>query len=288
MKILFLHGWSSTPGGLKPSYLASHGHEVLNPLLPDDDFEEAVRIAQAEYDNGHPDVVVGSSRGGAGRVLAGFRRLVSPLLKLFFNPAPIVHALTIQQQINEIANVYVRQNVERRSAEAQQTLNFLDEQLPTVRIEVEIARCARSRSPLSLLICDIDCFKQYNDTYGHLAGDGALQKVAKALEGSFHRGTDLVARYGGEEFVALLPDTDVADAYRMTEGMLEAVSRLEIPHKASVAVDTVSISIGVASANGHESMTKEELIERADEALYFAKENGRNQAQLSKKEKCNE
>jgi hypothetical protein len=65
MLILFLHGWQSTPGGLKPTYLAQHGHEVLNPALPDDDFDAAVAIAQAEYDRHHPDVVVGSSRGGA-------------------------------------------------------------------------------------------------------------------------------------------------------------------------------------------------------------------------------
>jgi hypothetical protein len=65
MKILFLHGWHSTPGGLKPTYLKDHGHEVLNPALPDDDFDAAVKIAQAEFDQHHPDVVVGSSRGGA-------------------------------------------------------------------------------------------------------------------------------------------------------------------------------------------------------------------------------
>jgi alpha-beta hydrolase superfamily lysophospholipase len=65
MKVLFLHGWTSTPGGRKPTYLREQGHEVLNPALPDDDFEEAVRIAQAEYDQRHPDVIVGSSRGGA-------------------------------------------------------------------------------------------------------------------------------------------------------------------------------------------------------------------------------
>ena len=64
MKLLFLHGWTSTPGGKKPTFLASHGHEVLNPALPDDDFEEAVRIAQADFDQHHPHVVVGSSRGG--------------------------------------------------------------------------------------------------------------------------------------------------------------------------------------------------------------------------------
>lgn len=65
MKILFLHGWQSTPGGVKPTYLARHGHEVLNPALPDDDFDAAVRIAQAEFNQHRPDVVVGSSRGGA-------------------------------------------------------------------------------------------------------------------------------------------------------------------------------------------------------------------------------
>ncbi len=65
MKTLFLHGWHSTPGGLKPTYLKSRGHEVLNPALPDDDFDAAVRIAQTEFDQQHPDVVVGSSRGGA-------------------------------------------------------------------------------------------------------------------------------------------------------------------------------------------------------------------------------
>lgn len=64
MTILFLHGWTSTPGGLKPTYLKNHGHEVLNPALPDEDFDTAVRIAQAEFDGHHPDVVVGSSRGG--------------------------------------------------------------------------------------------------------------------------------------------------------------------------------------------------------------------------------
>jgi hypothetical protein len=67
MKIFFLHGWQSTPGGLKPTFLKDHGHEVLNPALPEDDFDAAVKIAQAEYDQGQPDVVLGSSRGGAVR-----------------------------------------------------------------------------------------------------------------------------------------------------------------------------------------------------------------------------
>ena len=156
------------------------------------------------------------------------------------------------------------------------------------RIEIEIARCFRNQSPLSLMICDIDCFKQYNDTYGHLAGDNTLQKVAKAIEGTFHRATDLVARYGGEEFVVLLPDTGVDDAYRMTANMLDAVEQLGIPHKSSRAVDRVSISIGVASADGQTPLSKTELIENADEALYQAKETGRNRAVLSAKENCHE
>lgn len=154
------------------------------------------------------------------------------------------------------------------------------------RIDVELARCRRNRSSLSLILCDIDCFKQYNDTYGHLAGDNCLKKVAKAIDKTFGRATDLVARYGGEEFVVLLPDTKVNDALRMANTMLQAVVDLSIPHRTSKAIDTVSISIGVASANGYELLSKSELIERADGALYEAKENGRNQAVLAKQGEC--
>ena len=150
------------------------------------------------------------------------------------------------------------------------------------RIEIEMARCFRQDSPMSLLICDIDCFKQYNDTYGHHAGDTALKKVAKAIEGSFHRATDLTARYGGEEFVVLLPDTTADDAYRMTDKMIAAVAALAIPHETTRAdVERVSISIGVAAMAGDVMMEKADLIEKADGALYRAKEGGRNQAVLA-------
>lgn len=80
MKILFLHGWQSVPGGVKPSYLASHGHEVLNPKLPDEDFDEALRIAQAEFNQHQPEVVVGSSRGGA--IAMNLSREATPLVLL--------------------------------------------------------------------------------------------------------------------------------------------------------------------------------------------------------------
>jgi diguanylate cyclase (GGDEF)-like protein len=150
------------------------------------------------------------------------------------------------------------------------------------RIDVELSRCFRTRSPLSLMMCDIDCFKQYNDTYGHLAGDTALKQVAKAIESSFHRATDMVARYGGEEFVVLLPDTEVQDAYTMSAKMIEAIESLAIPHKTTKAdLNRVSVSIGVASANGNADFGKTELIELADQALYAAKQSGRNCAVLA-------
>lgn len=149
------------------------------------------------------------------------------------------------------------------------------------RIDVELARCKRNRAPLSLILCDIDCFKQYNDTYGHLAGDGCLKKVARAIDKTFGRATDMVARYGGEEFVVMLPDTGEDDAYRMARTMLSAVTGLEIPHRTSKALDIVSISVGVACADGIEELTKTDLISRADGALYNAKDSGRNQAILA-------
>jgi hypothetical protein len=86
MKILFLHGWQSTPGGLKPTYLKDHGHEVLNPALPEDDFDAAVRVAQAEYDQHRPDVVVGSSRGSAVALLTCRRMIATALLALSTPP----------------------------------------------------------------------------------------------------------------------------------------------------------------------------------------------------------
>lgn len=143
------------------------------------------------------------------------------------------------------------------------------------RLDVELARCYRNQLGVSLLLGDIDCFKLYNDTYGHQAGDTCLQKVAEVIKGSFNRATDMAARYGGEEFVIILPETGEEVAGKMAAMMLEKIEALGIEHKASLAKDVVTMSLGTAYYGGEGPPNAKELIEAADKALYQAKESGR-------------
>lgn len=136
---------------------------------------------------------------------------------------------------------------------------------------------ARDQSPLSVILCDIDHFKQFNDAYGHLAGDACLQKVAGVLGDCVKRPTDLVARFGGEEFAAILPQTEVDGALRIAEHMQLAVMQLQIPHRASKVSSVVTLSIGIACAVPTPHSVSEELIHTADRRLYQAKQAGRNQ-----------
>jgi diguanylate cyclase (GGDEF)-like protein/PAS domain S-box-containing protein len=145
------------------------------------------------------------------------------------------------------------------------------------RAENEWRRVQRTEQPLSLLLMDIDHFKQYNDHYGHTAGDDCLQRVAQALAGCSNRPFDVVARYGGEEFVALLPSTAIEGALHIAEEMRLAVMALAIPHALSSAAEVVSLSIGVASHAGDRPKGDlRQLQEAADTALYCAKHQGRN------------
>jgi diguanylate cyclase (GGDEF)-like protein len=137
-------------------------------------------------------------------------------------------------------------------------------------------KMARSQAPLSVLLCDIDCFKQYNDTYGHPAGDDCLKLIVKALTSAIYRSSDLLARYGGEEFAAVLPQTDLRQALNVAQRMQEAISDLKIPHSASAAGSYVTISIGIASLIPSEQQPESLLLDEADRKLYDAKHQGRN------------
>jgi len=143
-------------------------------------------------------------------------------------------------------------------------------------LTVEWRRAARSRSPLSLLMLDIDYFKAFNDTAGHQAGDDCLRRVAQALSENLHRAADLVTRYGGEEFAILLPETDGEAARTLAESIREYIESLRIPHPAS-PLQHVTVSIGLASLiPPRDSTNTEEFVRAADAALYDAKRGGRN------------
>jgi len=143
-------------------------------------------------------------------------------------------------------------------------------------LEQEWKRTIRSQAPLSLIMIDIDFFKMFNDTYGHQAGDECLRQVAKVLQDTIPRATDLVARYGGEEFSVVLANTRAHDSANIAEKLRSNVELLHIPHKESKAVDHVTISLGVATSVPHKTSAPQSLIAAADQALYRAKEGGRN------------
>jgi diguanylate cyclase (GGDEF)-like protein len=143
-------------------------------------------------------------------------------------------------------------------------------------LETEWKRCARSHSPLTVAIADVDHFKSFNDTYGHMRGDECLRAVALAIRSVARRPGDLAARYGGEEFAVVLPETDAAAARAIMESMLEAVRALHVVHSGSSCADFVTISAGVATIVPSMEMSPSVIVLPADAALYEAKQSGRN------------
>jgi len=140
----------------------------------------------------------------------------------------------------------------------------------------------RSEAALSIIMIDIDHFKQFNDNYGHGAGDDCLKRVAKALESQLDRSTDFIARYGGEEFVVILPATDSEGAAQCAERLCQAVSELNIQHDQSGTCGHVTASFGVATLLPEQrEVSVEDLLEWADQALYQAKLSGRNQYRVA-------
>lgn len=144
----------------------------------------------------------------------------------------------------------------------------------------EIGRLCRNHAPLSLIICDIDYFKNYNDHYGHPGGDHCLQQVAKCIESCFSRAGDLVARYGGEEFAVILPNVDSNTSLLLAEKMRKSIELLNIDHQASPDIAHITISVGVSTVLTDKNTTATSLIEHADDALYIAKNTGRNNVQF--------
>lgn len=192
-----------------------------------------------------------------------------------------------------IIQINLRQTSEEELSKAKQDLESLNAELQMlasedslmgianrrtfdITLKQEFIRAVRNRSSLALVMIDVDRFKQFNDIYGHLAGDDCLRKIAQALRQIPSRSSDLVARYGGEELVILLPETELEGAEQIAERARESIEALAIPHSANPG-QVVTISAGVAAMKptlGETGVV--ELIKAADEGLYRAKEQGRN------------
>ena len=143
-------------------------------------------------------------------------------------------------------------------------------------LESEWRRQKRARMPISLIMCDVDYFKNYNDTYGHQAGDICLATIADVIKKSLNRVSDMCARYGGEEFVIILSETDISGARYIIEQIRSSLEEKNIPHSKSDAAPYVTISCGIASTIPQNDIKPETLIEAADKMLYLAKQQGRN------------
>lgn len=147
----------------------------------------------------------------------------------------------------------------------------------------EWLRCARSDTPLSFLMVDIDHFKRYNDHYGHVAGDDCLRRVAAVLGQCVRRAGEMVARYGGEEFVMLLPGADMAHACDTAQKCLELMQDAGLLHAASPTSDWVTLSIGVACLQPDASRDVTTMVNAADAAMYRAKSNGRARYEVAER-----
>ena len=151
-----------------------------------------------------------------------------------------------------------------------------DDQLNSIWLNAQ-----RYKQPLSLLMIDVDYFKQYNDTYGHQEGDDCLVNVANCIDKELKRSLDMAFRYGGEEFAVLLPDTNRTGAYYMAEKIREAISEMALEHTGSQVSALVTVSIGIGTLCPEPGLNSDKLVLGADEALYLAKAEGRNRSNLA-------
>jgi diguanylate cyclase (GGDEF)-like protein len=167
----------------------------------------------------------------------------------------------------------------RRQAKIDELTGIPNRRFFSERLKNEFNRCHRENQPLSLIMCDLDHFKDYNDTYGHSAGDKCLKEVAQTIEKTLRRSFDFCARYGGEEIVVILPGTPQEGALNVAERLRANIEGLNIPHKNSPTSPFVTASMGVAT-DYLDYDSYEELIKNADRALYRGKANGRNRVEV--------
>ncbi len=259
--------------------------DVMMPVL--DGYEAAKRLRREHPDDWVPIIFLSSMEEDQDLDRAidagGDDYLVKPVSRVVLNAKiRALHRLeSMRRKLLAVTSELAQTN---RTLETMSRLDgltgianrrYLDTYLPA-----ELARSARSKAPLSLILADIDHFKDFNDHYGHQAGDACLKKVADALHAAARRPADLAARYGGEEFAIVLPETPLVGALEVAKNVAHLIAELNLPHAASETHASITISQGIATCEaGEAALSAEHLIERADQALYRAKDLGRNRVQ---------
>ncbi|HBO96100.1 MAG: hypothetical protein CMK83_21410 [Pseudomonadales bacterium] len=179
--------------------------------------------------------------------------------------------LDIDKAEKDLLNQYLERLSREDSLTGLANRRYFDE-----RLKMEWHRCLRENKPLSVILLDIDYFKQYNDHYGHMAGDHCLVEVARALKKEASRPAELVGRYGGEEFILLYPNIDATQIKNTLVRIQQRLLDLHIPHEGSQVRKVVTASLGAATVYPVKTLDPEKLVSAADQMLYKSKENGRN------------
>jgi diguanylate cyclase (GGDEF)-like protein len=205
------------------------------------------------------------------------------------------YSRSLEQKVSDRTSALQQEIQHRRAAEmALQSANQELQQLAYVdglthifnrrqfdeRLLLEWRTMKRERLPLSLILCDVDYFKRYNDVYGHQVGDDCLRRIASAIAASARRPSDLVARYGGEEFAVLLPNTSPKGALEVASLIQTQIQQLQLPHRASDVSEYVTVSLGVSTLIPAETTTPQQLLSECDRALYQAKVAGRDHIRI--------
>ncbi len=211
------------------------------------------------------------------RILKGIERYREGELDTRITPSGLRDLFTLGETFNSmIEQIRYDMNELERHSNMDGLTGLGNRRYFEERLQEEWSRATRQQWPISILFIDIDYFKRYNDHYGHLQGDDCLRRVAEAIQHAVKRDVDVAARYGGEEFLIMLPETGMSGAERVARELQQAIRKLHIEHQGSNVEPFVTLSIGIASHIPCFPEKAEELVHRADIALYQAKEHGRN------------
>jgi diguanylate cyclase (GGDEF)-like protein/PAS domain S-box-containing protein len=273
--------------GYEPEYEAYVGTQLIDYIVPADRERAKANIVRMctgdhtgtnEYHGVRKDGCVFDIEVNSGLIQGADHQ---PAKMVF-----IVRDITERKQAEELIQQLVQQlEVEKKMAELNANTDSLtglaNRRYFDQVLNAEFHRMKRTGASLSLIMLDVDHFKNFNDSYGHLAGDDCLRQIGTTLKTFVRRASDFVARYGGEEFVVILAETDPRGAETLAERIRKAIEALAIPHAGSEVAQVVTVSLGVVTVYPPGMASTEQIVALADKAMYRAKQAGRNRISVS-------